>query len=135
MASANYYHSSEAASKYQAAQKKVVSALGEMTTAMYYMGAEHVRFHNNFNEAQKRIQDMKKAFAPKELDAEVVRSKALEGYVSEANITSVTALGHYEVEKAFGDFQKQEKKLDESQKITAELVDSLLGGRNKKCGC
>ena len=117
------------------AQKKVVSALEEMTTAMSYMGAEHVRFHDNFNEIQKRVLDMKKDYAPKELDAEVIRSKALRPYLSAANIPSVTALGHYEVEKAMDSFQKQEKKLDESRKKTAELVDFLLVDRNKKCGC
>ena len=131
-----YYHypSHEAGPKYEAAQKKVVSGLEEMTTAMFHMGAEHVEFHNNFNKAQKRIQDMKKAYAPKELDAEVIRSKALEDYLSATNIPSVTALGHYEVEKALDKFQKQEKNLDESQKKTAELVDSLLEDSNSKKG-
>ena len=101
---------------------------------MEQMGAQHVRFHDNFNEAQKRIQDMKKAYAPKELDAEVIRSKALQYYLSPTNTPSVTALGHYEVEKALDKFQKQEKKLDEIHKKTAELVDSLMGDRNSKSG-
>ncbi|KAM0794812.1 hypothetical protein BDR22DRAFT_967436 [Usnea florida] len=124
-----------AAPSYQAAQKKVVDALEGMTSAMSSMGAEHARFHSNFNEVEKRIQDMKKAYAPKMLDAEVIRSKALECYLSPTNVPSVTALGHYEVEKALNSFQKQEKKLDESQKKTAELVDTLGGFRNKNCGC
>ena len=102
--------------------------------AMFNLGAEHVRFHNDFNEAQKGIQKMKKAYAPKEMDAEVVRSKALEEYVSATNISSVTALGHYEVEKALGSFQEQEKKLDEIHKKTAELVGYLLENRNSKGG-
>ena len=135
MASINYYYSPEAAPNYQAAQKKVVSALEDMTRAMSYMSAEHVRLHTNFKDVQKRIQDMKKAYAPKELDAEVIRSKAFDSYLSHTNVPSVMALGHYEVEKALDSFQKQEKKLDESQKKTAELVDSLLGDCNKKCGC
>ena len=130
-----YFTDPEAVPKYEAAQKKVVSALGEMTRAMSCMSDEHVKFQDNFNEAQKRIQDMKKAYAPKELDAEVIRSKALVSYLSPTNLPSVTALGHYEVEKALDSFQKQENKLDESQKKTVELVDSLIGDRNKKCGC
>ena len=106
-----------------------------MTTAMERMGAEHVEFHTNFIQAQNRVERMKKDYAPKELDAEVIRSKALELYLSPKNVPSVTALGHYEVEKALGAFQKQEKKLDEIHKKTVELVDSLLGDRNKPCGC
>ena len=101
---------------------------------MFYMSNEHVSFHNHFNEAQKRIQDMKNAYAPKELDAEVIRSKALEPYLSARNVPSVTALGHYEVQKALDAFQKREKELDEIHKKTAELVDSLLGNRNSKSG-
>ena len=120
---------------YQAAQSKVVSALNEMTTAMERMGAEHVDFHTNFNQAQKRILDMKKAYSPKILDGEVIGVTALKPYLSTTNVPSVTALGHYEVEKALDKFQKQEKNLDEVHKKTAELVDSLLGDLNKKCGC
>ena len=101
-----------------------------MATAMERMGAEHVRFHDNFNEVHERVQSMKKDYAPKELDAEVIRSTALDCYLSTSNVPKVTALGHYEVEKALGTFQQQEKKLDEIHKKTAELVDSLLGDRN-----
>ena len=123
------------ASTYQEAQSKVVSGLNEMIFAMERMGAEHVRFHTNFNEVQTRIQHMKKGYAPKELDAEVIRSTALDRYLSASNVPKVTALGHYAVEKALGSFQKEEKKLDEFQKKTAELVGSLLEDRSKKCGC
>ena len=98
------------------------------------MRAEHVNFHKNFNEAQKRIQDMKKEYAPKELDAEIIRSKALDGYLSASNVPKVTAIGYYEVDKALGRSQEQKKQLDESQKKTAELVDSLLGDHDSKKG-
>ena len=134
MSRPSFYFTSKAVASYQVAQSKVVSALGEMTTAMEQMGTEHVRFHDNFNDAQERIQTMKEAYAPKELDAEVIRSKALEPYLSATNTSSVTALGHYEVERALGSFQLQEKKLDEIHKKTAELMDSLFGDRNSKRG-
>ena len=128
----DYFH--PMAAKYQAAAYKVADALAEMTTAMEQMGAQHVGFHANFNEAQKDIQNLKKAHAPKELDAEVIRSIALECYVSETNNISVAALGHYEVEKALSSFHQQMKNLEEIRKKTAELVDSLSEDRNSKSG-
>lgn len=133
MASANN-HRHEAAFKYQAAKNQVVSALGEMTTAMFIMGAEHVDFQNHFSQAEKRIQDMKEAYSPRILDREVIRVTALKPYLSATNISTLTALGHYEVEKALGAFQKQEKELDEIRKKTAELVESLSEDHNSKKG-
>ncbi|KAF6218230.1 hypothetical protein HO133_006191 [Letharia lupina] len=117
----------QASSDYNQAKSKAITALLEMKTAMRQMTAEHVNFHSHFDDVQKKLQDMKKAYGSKELDPEVIRSTALDKYLSEGNLPKVTALGHFEVENVLKDFQLQKKKLDEIRKQTGELVESLLG--------
>lgn len=130
------YHKSycKAGQDYNTAKGNAIAALQTMTSAMKGMGAEHVDFHDHFADVQKKLQDMKKAYGDKELDVEVIRSAALDRYLSPGNLPKVTALGHYEVEKALKEFQSQEKLLDEIHKKTAMLVESLLGDRRCKCG-
>lgn len=119
--------------EYKSAKTKAISALKSMTLAMSMWGREHVNFHDHFDDVQKQLQDMKKAYGGNELHVEVIRSKALDGYLSEDNLPKVTALGHMELEIVLKDFQQQEKKLDEIQKKTARLVESLLGDRGCIC--
>ncbi len=101
---------------------------------MKEMGSEHAGFHDHFAEVQKSLEDMKKAYDGKELDVEVIRSKALDGYISESNLPKVTALGHFEMELVLKNFHQQEKELDENRKKTVTLVESLLGDRRCTCG-
>lgn len=112
---------------YDSAKSNAILALRKMTEAMSHMGAEHVKFHSHFDDVQKQLQDMKKAYGGKELDPEVIRSTALDKYLSAGNLPKVTALGHFAVENVLKDFQLQKKKLDEIRKQTGELVESLLG--------
>ena len=112
---------------YDSAKNNAINALRKMTEAMSHMVAEHVNFHNHFGDVQKQLQDMKKAYGSKELDPEVIRSTALDNYLSEGNLPKVTALGHFAVDNALKNFQLQKKKLDEIRKLTGELVESLLG--------
>ena len=123
-----------ASNEYDSAKTKAISALEQMTSAMKYMGAEHVNFHNHFADVQKKLHDMKETYGGKELDVEVVRSIALDRYLSEGNLPKVTALGYLEVEKVLKDFQLQKKALDENRKKTEALLDSLLGDRRCTCG-
>lgn len=97
--------SPEASANYNSAKADAILALGRMTYAMRKMGAEHTNFHKHFADVQKRLQDMKNAYGGKELDVEVIRSTALDTYLSEGNLPKVTALGHFEVEKALMEFQ------------------------------
>lgn len=111
---------------YDSAKSNAILALRKMTEAMSHMGAEHVNFHNHFDDVQKQLQDMKKAYGGKELDPEVIRSTALGNYLSAGNLPKVTALGHFALENVLKDLQLQKKQLDEIRKQTAELVESLL---------
>lgn len=120
--------------QYYTAKSQAIAALATMTEAMKDMGAEHANFHNHFGDVQKRLQAMEKDIGGKELHVEVVRSTALDRYISGNNQPKVTALGHFEIEKALTKFRLQEKELDEIQKKTAMLVDKLLGDRRCKCG-
>lgn len=124
----------QASQEYNSAKSKAISAFRVMMWEMEHMGAEHVNFHNHFADVQKKLHDMKETYGSKELDVEVVRSTALDGYLSGGNLPKVTALGHFEVEKALKDFQQQEKALDEIHKKTAALVESLLGDCRCTCG-
>ncbi|KAF6236664.1 hypothetical protein HO173_004955 [Letharia columbiana] len=117
----------QASSHYNQANSKAITALREMQTAMREMSAEHVNFHKYFDGVQIQLQEMKKAYGSKELDPEVIRSTALDKFLSEGNLPKVTALGHFAVENALKNFQLQKKMLDEIRKQTGELVESLLG--------
>lgn len=120
---------------YDVAKNKAIDALKSMTTAMKEMGAEHVNFHNHFdNDVQKQLQDMRRSYGGEELNVEVIRSTALDRYISPGNLPKVTAFGHLQVEQVLKDFQRQEKDLDEMQRKTATLVESLLGDRRCVCG-
>ena len=123
-----------ASSNYDSAKGQALSAIQAMTQAMKDMGAEHVEFHNHFADAQRRLENTKKAYGGKELDAEVIRSIALEGYLSEGNLPKVMAFGHMEMEKVLKDFEKAEMRLDSLQKETARRVEALLGNRDYECG-
>lgn len=111
-----------------------ISALKQMTMSMKQMSSENVNFHDRFADVQKRLENLKKAYGGKELDVEVIRSKALDGYISESNLPKVTALGHFEMEKVLKDLEVQEKELDENRKKTVTLVESLVGDRRCTCG-
>lgn len=119
---------------YNSAKSKAIVALTAMTEAMKEMGAEHANFHNHFGDVQKRLQAMVKDNDGKELHVEVIRSTALDGYISHDNLPKVTALGHFRIEKALKAFQLQEKELDAIHEKTAMLVETLLGDRRCKCG-
>ena len=123
-----------AASSYTKAKGEAISALKTMRNAMRLMGAEHLNFHNHYDDVSKRLQEMKRAYGGEELDVEVIRSIALDTYLSDGNLPKVTALGHFEMERALKTFQLQEKELDEIHKKTARLVETLLGDRRCKCG-
>lgn len=110
----------QAAVNYNTAKTVAIKALDSMTFAMKEMSAEHIDLHTDFDDVQEQLQDLKKAFGVKELHVEVIRSRALEGYLSEGNLPKVTARGHME--------------LDEIHKKTARLVESLLGDRRCTCG-
>lgn len=90
-----------APSKYTKAKGEAIWALHNMTNAMRLMGSEHLNFHNHYDDVSKRLQAMKKAYGGQELDVEVIRSTALDTYLSNGNLPKVTALGHFEIEKAF----------------------------------
>lgn len=123
----------KAIEEYNPAKGNAVAALATMTSAMKRMGAEHIDFHDHFADVQETLQDMKKAYGDSDLDVEVIRSTALDRYISRDNLPKLTALGHYEVEKALKDFHLQEKELDGIRKKTAMLVESLLGNRHGAC--
>lgn len=118
---------------YTSAKLEAIQALQSMTNAMKAMGAEHVKFHNNFDTVQNKIQDMKDAYGDKELHVEVIRFTALEGYFSNGNLPIVTLKGHLEVEKVLKKFQQQEEELEKIYRKTATLVESLLGDRRCMC--
>ena len=123
-----------ASQEYVSGKNNAIFALSQMTSAMRKMSIENIKFHDQFADVQKRLENMKEAYGGKELDVEVIRSKALDMYISESNLPKVTALGHFELEKALKDFYLQEKELDEKRKKTVTLVESLVGDRHCKCG-
>ena len=124
----------QAPSNYTKAKGEAILALKMMTNAMRLMGSEHLNFHNHYDDVAKKLQAMKKAYGGQELDVEVIRSTALDTYLSDGNLPKVTALGHFEIEKALKAFQLQEKELEVIHKKTAMLVENLLGDRRCKCG-
>ena len=123
---------SEASSNYNSAKGQALKQIRAMTKAMEEMGNEHVDFHNHFADARKRLEEMKKAYGGKELDAEVIRSTALQGYLSGGNLPKVMAFGHMEMENVLKDFEKEEMRLGNLQKETARRVEALLGSRDSK---
>ena len=96
---------------------------------MQKMGAEHVKFHEGFTDAQKRLEEMKKKYGTTEFDVEVIRATALDPYLSDGNLPKVMAIGRLELDKAWKEFKQEEQKLDHLQKKTAKLVDDLSGDR------
>ena len=124
----------QASRDYDSAKNDAIYALKKMIVSMKQMSSENVNFHDHFAETQKSLENVKKAYDGKELDVEVIRSKALDGYISESNLPKVTALGHFEMEEVLKDFKLQQKELDENRKKTATLVESLVGDRGCTCG-
>lgn len=120
------YFPGGAPSGYKTAKDEAISALNTMTEAMRRMGSQHLDFHNHYDDVVKKLQEMKKAYGGQELDVEVVRSTALDTYLSEGNLPKVTALGHFEIEQALKAFQLQERELEMIHKKTAMLVEKLL---------
>ena len=100
-----------------------------MKQAMAKMGAEHVEFHEHLTNVQKRLEDMKRIYGDNELDVEIIRATALDAHLSEGNLPKVIAFGRLELEKAFKEFKQEEQKLDELQKKTAEVLETVSGGR------
>lgn len=123
-----------AVSDYNRAKSDAITALWKMRIAMKQMGDEHVNFHTHIDDVQKQIKHKKEVNGVEELHVEILRSIALDPYLSADNLPKVTAIGHFELERAMKDFRSREKVLDEIQKKTTMLVDSLLGGRRCKCG-
>lgn len=120
---------SNASSDYNLAKIRALNALKAMTQAMKEMGAEHNNFHQPFTDVQKGLEDLKKAYGVKELDVEVIRSTALDSYLSEGNLLKVTAFGHLQMEKVLKEFEEEEKVLGNLQKETVKRVEALLGDR------
>ena len=115
-----------AVSHYNDAKRDAITALRSMSNSMKQMGDEHVNFHTRLDDVQKNIQYEKKAYGVEELHVDVIRSIALDKYLSPDNLPKVTAIGHLDLEKALKGFQAEEKVLDDLQKKTEMLVDSLL---------
>ncbi len=127
-------HYPTASSNYNPAKFKAKAAIQEMTHAMQQMGTEHTSFHDHFADVKKRFENVKKAYGGKELDIEVVRSTALDRYVSEGNIPKVMALGHFEMEMVLKAYEEAEVRLGNLQKETARRVEALVGDRGCEDG-
>ena len=100
-----------------------------MKQAVQKMGAEHIKFHENFTDVQKRLEHMKKKYGNNELDIEIVRGTALDQYLTDGNHPKVIAFGRLELEQALKEYRQEEQKLDDLQKKTAQVVDLLSEGR------
>ncbi len=119
-------HHPTASSEYNSANAKAISAIKEMTQAIKDMAAEHAFFHAHSADLNKRLEAMKKDYGG-ELDNEVVRSTALDQYLSEGNRPKVVALGHFEMEKVLGAYEEADKELKGLQRETARRVEGLVG--------
>lgn len=125
-----YYNQNRTASNnYNSGKTNVLQNLQVMKQAMAKMGAEHVEFHEHLTNVQKRLEDMKRIYGDNELDVEIIRATALDAHLSEGNLPKVIAFGRLELEKAFKEFKQEEQKLDELQKKTAEVLETVSGGR------
>ena len=125
-----YYNQNRTASNnYNSGKTNVLQNLQVMKQAMAKMGAEHVEFHEHLTDVQKRLEDMKRIYGDNELDVEIIRATALDAHLSEGNLPKVIAFGRLELEKAFKEFKQEERKLDELQKKTAEVLETVSGGR------
>ena len=124
-----YDRNATPSNNYNSGKSKVLQNLEIMKQAAQKMGAEHVKFHENFTDVQKRLEHMKKTYGSSELDSEVIRATALEAYLSDGNHPKVLAFGRLELEKSLKEFKQEEQKLDDLQKKTAQLVEALSGGR------
>ena len=114
---------------YNLGKNDVCRNLQVMKLAVKKMGAEHIKFHENFTDVQKRLEYMKKQYGTDELDIEVVRGTALDKYLTDGNHPKVIAFGRLELEQALKELRQEEQKLDDLQKQTAQLVETLSGGR------
>ena len=118
-ASANYY----------AGKNGVLQSFETMSRAMQIMVDEHVKFHESFADVQKRVENMKKTSRGEELNGKIVRETALGGHLSNGNLPDITAFRRPDLEKAFKKSSEEEKKLEDLQKKTGELLNTLFGGR------
>ncbi len=98
-----------------------------MTQAIKDMGAEHASFHAHSADLNKRLEGMKNDYGGKKLDNEVVRSTALDQYLSEGNRPKVVALGHFEMEKVLEAYEEADKELRGLQGETKRRVEGLVG--------
>ena len=98
------------------------------------MGAEHVDFHNHFADAQQRLKSLKNSNGVEELDPEVVRSTALDPYLSPGNLPKVMAFGHMHMEQALKKFGEEEVRLGNLQKETEKRVQALVNDEDYKSG-
>ena len=121
-----------ASSEYNSAKYDALRAIKAMTKAMKEMGAEHIFFHGHDAVLQKRLEDMKEDNGGKELDVEVVRSTAVDQFLSDGNLPKVMALGRFEMEVVLKAFKEEEIKLGKLQKETARRVEALAKDQQTK---
>ena len=117
-------------SNYCAGKNSVLASLETMKQAMQKMGAEHVKFHDNFADIQKRLENMKKTSSDPELNVEITRVTVLDKYLPNVNLSNIMTFRRLELEKALKKFSQKEEKLEDLQKKTKELVELLSGDRD-----
>ena len=118
---------------YYSAKTKAIAALKAMTQALTEIGCEHVNFHKHFDDVPARLQEITTAYGKRKLDADLIRSTALDTYLSKGDLPKAIALGYFEIEKVVKDLELQEKELDGIQKKTAIMLENILGDRRCKC--
>ena len=105
-----------------------------MTHDMWQMATEHVSFHYNFTDSRQRLETVKEKHDGRKVDAKVIRSIALDPYLSRENLSKVITFGHMEMEHVLKKFYEEEMHLGNLQKETEKRVQAPMNDEDYKSG-